>query len=144
MDHDDLGDGAGPRDIALHLAKVIRRGHLQLGEAIERLAGQIHNTVLLNELIPFDNSGLITRSWRATCGSVILLNYASADVTMASGPLASTAPVRGVGVGYVPAGTFLTMPVDDTQLAIYGTPSSGNVALMAFTGMIPFGCGAVR
>ena len=110
-------------------------------EAIGRLTGTVLHSVLLNELIPFDSTGVITRRFGARIGSALVLNYTTTDLYTFTGPPDATAPGQGVGVNFVPAGTWLSMPVGGHQFTIYGAANAGKITLQAVTNKLAFGRG---
>jgi hypothetical protein len=97
----------------------------------ELLATGVKNNVLEVATATFNSDGVISLSWSAVCGSIVVRNLStSATVTVAAGP-ASVSPT-GIGSWTVPVGKVDVVNVNARVLTLYGT-SGEKVCYQAFT-----------
>lgn len=90
-------------------------------QAVATLTGLSLNSVLRSELLILDHTtGQAHVETSAPYASVGVYAYDSA-VTVTSGPIAATAPTRGIGTLIVPSGRVIVWPLAGTEISLFGT-----------------------
>lgn len=99
----------------------LRATHATMTEFMERFQGRTLNHVLRVETAIFDATGAISRSFATPAGCIQLDNPGTHPVTISSAGNTGTAPLIGVGVYVIKAGTNRTVALGSATLTIYGT-----------------------
>jgi hypothetical protein len=105
--------------------------------------GGITNSVLDVFVAILDANGICSRSYPVPVGSVGVINHsATATLTVQSAPESSGPPGLGRGMQLVEPKSFLVLPISGRFYTIYGTAGE-KVSVQAFTGLVPWGGGAL-
>lgn len=105
-------------------------------EFIGRLVGNLVNNTLEVGSGVFDSSGLITRTFHAPIGHVVLDNQSQHVVQVKTGQNTGLSPTvaagNNIGVYPVPPGAIRPVAIDDHSVTFYGTPGD-LIAWQVFT-----------
>jgi hypothetical protein len=125
------------------LLEEMRAQHATMTELVAKLTGRAVNGVLDVQTITFDSTGMWTRGYGTTIGSVLVCNPStSASVTVLNGaPSTSGVPTTGTGVQVLPPGSYLPVPIDSRAFTVYGTAGQV-VSFQVFTGLQALGVSA--
>jgi len=112
---------AAERILAAEILQELR-GHTRvLTEYSEKIAHGAINHVLEVGTRTLPDDGYYSRTWRVSTGSIEVRNLGQGEMTVVSSSPGSSAPVDGVGVYIVPAGSCALVNLASPDVTIWGT-----------------------